>query len=133
MSRAQILQRTSSILTCLAPWYVVLAVCLILSACATVDFDYRFDDDSTRLGEASLWEDWYDTVRRTNDELIAIQACIEDESKCDRDMRRIRLVITNGKTLQPEQQLQLINRYINRMRRYNEIVELTKNLKILEY
>ena len=129
MSRAQILQRTSSILTCLAPWYVVLAVCLILSACATVDFEYRFDDDSTRLGEASLWEDWYDTVHRTNDELIAIQACIEDESKCDRDMRRIRLVITNGKTLQPEQQLQLINRYINRMRRYNDDRRTYKELE----
>ncbi|MXZ54831.1 MAG: hypothetical protein F4227_10310 [Gammaproteobacteria bacterium] len=123
------MQRTGSILMCLARSYVALCVCLIVSACATVDFEYRFDDESDRFGEASLWDDWYETVQRTNDELVAIEACIEDESKCDRDMRRIRVVVINGKKLQPAQQLQLVNRYINRMRRYNDDRRVYKELE----
>ena len=107
-------------LMCLARWCIALGVGLIVSACATIDFEYRFDDDAVRFGDASLWDDWYETVQRTNDELVAIEACIEDEAKCDRYMRRIRVVVVNSENLQLKQQLQLVNRYINRMRRYHD-------------
>lgn len=100
-----------------------------MCACAAVDFEYRFDDDSDRFSDASLWDDWYETVQRTNEELVAIEACIEDESKCDRDMRRIRLIVTSGKQLQPAQQLQLVNRFVNRMRRYNDDRRTYKELE----
>lgn len=113
----------------LARWCAAVGVCLIVSACATVDLEYRFDDDAARLGDASLWDDWYETVQLTNDELVRIEACIEDESKCDRDMLRIRVVVVKGKKLQPAQQLQLVNRYINRMRRYNDDRRTYKELE----
>ncbi len=129
MNKVQILQRTGSKLMCLSQCCIALGVCLIVSACATVDVEYRFDDDAARIGEASLWDNWYETVQRTNDELVAIEVCIEDESKCNRDMRRIRLVVVNGKKLQPEQQLQLVKRYINRMRRYNDDRRTYKELE----
>ena len=101
-------------------WCLVFSVFLLVSACAVVDFEYRFDDDSTRFGDASLWDEWYDTVKRTNEEIVAIEACITDESACDRVMRQISVVVINGKKLEPDQQLQLVNRFINRMRRYND-------------
>ena len=113
----------------LTRWSLVLCVCFLFYACATVDLDYKFDDDSGRFSDASLWDDWYETVQRTNDELVAIEACIEDKSKCDRDMRRIRLVVINGKKLQSAQQLDLVNRYINRMRRYNDDRRTYKELE----
>lgn len=89
-----------------------------MCSCAVLDLEYRFDDESTRFGDASLWDDWYETIQKTNDEIVAIEACIEDESACDKAMRRISLVVRNGRKLQPSQQLQLVNRFINKMRRY---------------
>lgn len=100
--------------------FAVLSVVLLTSACAVVDLEYRFDDESTRLGDASLWNDWYDTIKRTNDEIVAIEGCKEDESECDRTMLQISGLVDNGKDLELAQQLQLVNRYVNRMRRYND-------------
>lgn len=100
-----------------------------MSSCATLDLEYRFDDDSTRFGDADQWDDWYKTVQRTNDEIEAIEACISDESKCDAMMRRISLVVTRGKTLEPSQQLQLVNRFVNRIRRYDEDRRTYKELE----
>ena len=128
-NRVQILQRISSELTLRTRWFFVVSVCLLVSACATVDLSYRFDDDSTRFGDASLWEDWYDTVRRTNEEIVEIEACIAEKSDCDRIMRQISVIVNNGKKLQPSQRLQLVNRYINRMRRYNDDRRVYKELE----
>lgn len=100
--------------------FAILSIVLLISACAVVDLEYRFDDESTRLGDASLWDDWYDTINRTNDEIIAIEGCSEDESECDRTMLQISVLVNNGKELELAQQLQLVNRYVNRMRRYND-------------
>lgn len=113
----------------LTRWSLVLCGCFLIYACAAVDLDYKFDDESGKFSDASLWDNWYETVQRTNEELVALEACIEDESKCDRDMRRIRLVVIHGKKLQPAQQLDLVNRYINRMRRYNDDSRTYKELE----
>ena len=123
------MQSTGTVLTLRTRWFFVVGVYLLVSACATVDLSYRFDDDSSRFGDASLWENWYDAVQRTNEEIVEIEACIADESNCNRIMRRISLIVTNGKNLQPSQQLQLVNRYINRMRRYNDDRRVYKELK----
>ena len=108
---------------------IVLATLTLGSACTVLDLEYRFDDDSTRFGDASLWDEWYDAVQRTNDEIDAIKACIADEANCDIQMKRIGLLISHGETLKPAQQLQLINRYINRMRRYTEDRRTVKELE----
>ncbi|MXZ43381.1 MAG: hypothetical protein F4Z01_00120, partial [Gammaproteobacteria bacterium] len=93
--------------------FASLSMVLLASACAVVDLEYRFDDESTRLGDASLWDDWYDTIKRTNDEIISIEGCNEDESECDRTMLQISVLVNNGKDLELTQQLQLVNRYVN--------------------
>ena len=102
---------------------------LLVSACSVLDIKYHFDDDSTRFGDANLWDDWYDTVERTSAELEAIEACIADESACDSYMHRLRRVVINGKELRPSQQLQLVNRFINKMRRYADDKRIYKELE----
>ncbi|MYF37465.1 MAG: hypothetical protein F4219_01650 [Gammaproteobacteria bacterium] len=109
--------------------FASLSMVLLASACAVVDLEYRFDDESTRLGDASLWDDWYDTIKRTNDEIISIEGCNEDESECDRTMLQISVLVNNGKDLELTQQLQLVNRYVNRMRRYNDDRRSIKKLE----
>ncbi len=119
LRRSQILQKSGPNPLSHIPWTWSLITGLLLCSCAPLDLEYQFDDDSTRFGEASLWDDWYETIQKTNEEIVAIEACIADDSKCDTTMRRISLVVQNGKKLKPSQQLQLVNRFINRMRRYH--------------
>ncbi len=78
----------------------------------------EFDNDANRIGPASLLKDWYEVVKRSEDEQELIKKCLEDESSCTKQMKSIRTLVLRGRDLKPKQKLSLVNRFINKERRY---------------
>lgn len=78
----------------------------------------EFDNQTNRIGPASLLSGWYEVVQRSQEEQAQIEACLEDASKCTRSMKSMRTLVIRGRTLKPRQKLSLVNRYINKERRY---------------
>ena len=78
----------------------------------------EFDNDSNRIGPASLLSAWYEAVEQSKIEEARIEECLEDESSCTRQMKSIRTLVLRGRDLKPRQKLSLVNRFINKERRY---------------
>ncbi|MDH3441839.1 MAG: transglutaminase-like cysteine peptidase [Gammaproteobacteria bacterium] len=77
---------------------------------------YRFDLPETYLAEASALPAWAHTLERHADERSIIEDCLADEAACDGRLRALALVIQKGADLKPDDQLRLVNRYINKRR-----------------
>ena len=80
---------------------------------------YDFDDSGEFLAPASQWPSWHQTVRRANEEEIQIQSCLENVEDCTRKMKSLRVILTKGEGLEAIKKIDLVNRYINRFRRYS--------------
>ena len=78
----------------------------------------EFDNETNRIGPASLLTDWYEVVERSKTEETLIEDCLEDESSCTKQMKSIRTLVLRGRDLKPRQKLSLVNRFINKERRY---------------
>ncbi|MGY8796793.1 MAG: hypothetical protein ACKVJN_17040, partial [Woeseiales bacterium] len=89
-----------------------LLILLPLSAVA----GYRFDTPETYLAEASALPAWGDTLERHADERAAIDDCMLTEEKCEGRLNGLRIILQKGANLEPDQQLKLVNRYINKRR-----------------
>jgi predicted transglutaminase-like cysteine proteinase len=89
-----------------------LLILLPLSAVA----GYRFDAPETYLAEASALPAWGDTLERHADERTAIDDCMLTEEKCEGRLNGLRVILHKGANLEPDQQLKLVNRYINKRR-----------------
>lgn len=95
---------------------LVTTVCVVLAgANASAE---EFDNESNRIGPASLLTDWYEVVQRSQIEQTQIEQCLEDESSCSKQLKSIRTLVLRGRDLKPKQKLSLVNRYINKERRY---------------
>ena len=90
-----------------------------LTAWCTTAEVYDFGDESDILAAASEWPSWHDTMQRAHVEEIQIQACIDDEENCSRKMRSLRIILTKGQNLDPLKKIDLVNRYVNRFKRYS--------------
>ena len=95
------------------------AAIVILLIPAPTQAAYRFDEPETYLAAASQMPAWAATLQRHEEEKAALDACIADEDSCERRMRALRHVILRGSQLEPDEQIRLVNRYVNK-RRYRD-------------
>jgi len=77
---------------------------------------YRFDSPETYLAEASALPAWAHTLEKHADERVTIAACMATEAECEGRLNALRVIIRKGVNLEPDQQLKLVNRYINKRR-----------------
>ncbi len=93
---------------------VVLAMFVSTGAhCQTM---YSFDSAQDFFAPAANWPAWQDTLDRHYSELDALHQCLSDEEACPRKFRGLRHILLKGAELKPEQQVRLVNRYINKQR-----------------
>lgn len=97
---------------------IVMASVMFSIAMGTSAVGEEFDNESNRIGPASLLKDWYEVVKRSENEQKLIEECLEDESSCTKQMNAIRMLVLRGRDLKPKQKLSLVNRFINKERRY---------------
>ena len=86
---------------------------------------YRFDVPETYLAGASALPAWAHTVERHADERSVIENCLENEAACEGRLKGLALVIRKGADLKPDDQLRLVNRYINKRRYRRDRRQLT--------
>ena len=77
---------------------------------------YRFDGADTYLADASAFPAWEQTLERHAAERQSIIDCLANESACEGRLQSLRLIILKGAALEPDDQLRLVNRYINKRR-----------------
>ena len=97
---------------------IFLAVTLMVFAstgaqCQTL---YSFETAEDFLAPAASWPAWQDTLERHYFEREAIHQCFSDEEACPPRLRALRHVLLRGADLTLEQQIRLVNRYINKQR-----------------
>lgn len=90
-----------------------LILVFFLLAPPTAEADYRFEE-GLYLGSANLLPDWADTLERARHQQQSIDTCLANESLCDRSLRGVHTLVLRARALDREQQVRLINRYINR-------------------
>jgi len=77
---------------------------------------YSFETAEDFLAPAASWPAWQDTLDRHYFEREAIHQCFSDEEACPPRLRALRHVLLRGADLTLEQQIRLVNRYINKQR-----------------
>ena len=97
---------------------IALATVVTLFACANACSQqlYSFDTAEDFFAPATHWSAWQDTLDRHQSERETIHQCVADETACTRRLRGLRHVLLKGAELSFEQQLRLVNRYVNRHR-----------------
>ena len=77
---------------------------------------YSFDTAEHFFAPAAYWSAWQDTLERHQSERETIHRCLSDETACTRRLRGLRHVLLKGADLSFEQQIRLVNHYVNRHR-----------------
>ena len=77
---------------------------------------YSFETAEDFFAPATYWSAWQDTLERHQSERETIHRCLRDETACTRRLRGLRHVLLKGADLSFEQQIRLVNRYVNRHR-----------------
>ena len=75
---------------------------------------YSFETADDFFAPAADWPAWQATLDRHGSERAAIHRCLSDEASCTRRLKGLRHILLRGAQLTPEQQVRLVNRYINR-------------------
>lgn len=78
--------------------------------------NYQFDEPESFLAEASALPAWADTLHRHANDKSLIANCLADDEQCAGRLKGLRHVILKGAALAPDDQLKLVNRYINKRR-----------------
>ena len=91
-------------------------VTLFVSADACGQTLYSFDTTEDFFAPATNWSAWQDTLDRHQSEREVIHQCLSDETTCTRRLKGLRHVLLKGADLDVEQQIRLVNRYVNRHR-----------------
>jgi len=96
----------------------VLAVILAMFASADAHGQamYSFDATEDFFAPAAHWSAWQDTLDRHQSERETIHECLGNEDACPRRLKGLRHILLKGAELELEQQIRLVNRYINRHR-----------------
>jgi len=76
---------------------------------------YPFDD-SGYLGDAALMPDWSATMVRQQNQSPSLEACLINKDDCPSFYRGLRHILLKAEALPPNEQVLLINRYVNRKR-----------------
>lgn len=77
---------------------------------------YSFSDDDEYLTQANDYPRWAALVTRHAAQSIEIDACLDDASKCPSALKGYREVVLAGRSLAPNRQVALVNRFINSRR-----------------
>ena len=77
---------------------------------------YSFESADDFFAPATSWPAWQHTLDRHHSELELIHQCLGEEQACPRQLRGLRHILLRGAELSLEQQVRLVNRYINRHR-----------------
>ena len=97
-----------------------IALAVLLTVCASTDAQcqtlYSFETAEDFFAPAANWPAWQDTLDRHYFERKAIHQCLSDEEACTRRLRGLRHILLKGADLRLEQQISLVNRYINKQR-----------------
>jgi predicted transglutaminase-like cysteine proteinase len=88
----------------------------LLLVSATASANYSFDAPGDYLARATAWPAWAQNLERHSSEREAIRHCLDEESACSGKLKSLRHVLVKGATLDPDRQLRLVNRYINKRR-----------------
>ena len=97
---------------------IYLAVFLSLSATTSAycQTEYSFETTEDFFAVASDWPAWRNTLQRHHSQRETIQQCLLDAKACAPRLRGLRHILLKGAQLKPEQQIRLVNRYINTQR-----------------
>ena len=90
--------------------------CLISAAVAADDPDrrgYRLDEMGF-LGPAEAWPAWSAVLERHAAEREVLARCVADEETCPKTLKGVGTLLRRAQGLTEEQQLRVVNRYINR-------------------
>ena len=90
------------------------ALVLVAQLCLAA---YSFDD-SGRFADAADWPSFAAMLERHRATAADLAACRADAQDCPGHLKRVRVVLERGATLTREQQLRLVNRFVNN-RRYS--------------
>lgn len=74
---------------------------------------YPFDAGEF-LAAPAQWPAWGDMLARHAQQRPAVEACIADQQACSRRMRSFAFIVGESASLPRQQQIQLVNRFINR-------------------
>ncbi len=97
---------------------------LILSLC-TISFvavvsvgakkdAYPFGDHDSYVTSATEFAGWNDFLERSKDQEAEVQQCVQSKESCQRHLRSLRVILQSAASLEPMQQVKLVNRYVNR-------------------
>lgn len=94
----------------------LIKVCLLAGVFTPAHAGYQFDEPDTYLAGADALPAWAHTLARHTAERTAILSCVAIEDACEGRLKSLRTVIVKGASLEPDDQLKLVNRYINKRR-----------------
>lgn len=77
---------------------------------------YRFDEPESYVAGATALPAWAYALERHSDEMSVIRDCLAIEEECDGRLKGLRHIILKGASLEQDDQLKLVNRYINKRR-----------------
>lgn len=81
---------------------------------------YEFDTKDGFLADTSSLKSWHETVLRGREQDVVISRCLEQRDTCPGYLRSLRVIIEKSIDLETEQKVKLVNRYVNRFRRYKK-------------
>ncbi|HEX7034721.1 MAG TPA: transglutaminase-like cysteine peptidase [Pseudomonadales bacterium] len=90
-----------------------LIVTLALLTPNPAEADFRFED-GVYLGPATRLADWADTLARARKQQPLLDSCLADIDRCSRRLRGLHVLVARARDLTPEQQIRLVNRYVNK-------------------
>ena len=93
---------------------------LVLYVATTAAASPNFSFAEGFLTEAENWPLWADTLTRYKKEHVQILACVADKSACVKRMTALRHILIKAPSLGRDEQIRLVNRYINRKRHKND-------------
>ena len=74
---------------------------------------YRLDDQGY-LGAAKAWPAWWAVLETHEKERQELRACIDQAENCQRYLKGVGTLLRRARDLTEEQQIRLVNRYVNR-------------------
>ena len=96
--------------------FLVVLLTVFASTDARSEATYSFDSAEDFFAPAASWTAWQDALDRHQTEREAMRQCLDDETACARRLKGLRTILLKGADLTLEQQIRLVNRYINRQR-----------------
>lgn len=74
---------------------------------------YAFDS-GLKLGSAELFSPWWNALQRNTLQRVQFDLCLSRLSTCSRKQRVLRALVLRGRELTLKDQIELVNRYLNR-------------------